>query len=274
MHDRRVLGGGEQGQVIVEQAIILPMMVFLILGIVQLSMLQHARIATEYAAYNAARSGIVYNGDVDKMERAAFFSVLPTLGRSDNWGDLFQTVFSKALLAQFGADLADMIGFDILGSMKMVQVEILDHPDPNIGDRLGIVDQQQHLNQQQIDFDDFRTQPAIANQLTVQVKYFYKMRIPFANWMLHYMWMASRADAMAAYGTVAFANPERTILGRRTGIGSHTEILARAAAKSGDDDDLRVVLQYRVAGEYRIPINTHYTMRMQSNLYRTYLEGN
>ena len=259
---------------IVEQAIILPMMVFLILGIVQLSMLQHARIATEYAAYNAARSGIVYNGDVKKMERAAFFSVLPTLGRSDNWGDLLP-VFAKAMLAQFGADLADMMGFDILGSMKMVQVEILDHPDPGIGDRLAIVDQQTHLNKTQIDFDDFRTQPALANQLTVEVKYFYKMRIPFANMMLHYMWMASRADAMAHYGTVAFANPEKTILGRKTGISSHTAILVEAGAKAADDDDdLRVALQYKLLGEYRIPIKTHYTMRMQSNLYRTYLEGN
>ncbi len=273
MHHRDVLRGGEQGQVIVEQAIILPMMVFMILGIVQLSMIQHARIATEYAAFNAARSGIVYNGDVKKMERAAFFSVLPTLGRSDNMGDLMP-IFLKAMLAQFGADLADMMGFDILGSMKMVQVEILDHPMPNIGNRLAIVDAQTHLNKTQIDFDDFRTDPALANQLTIHVRYYYKMRIPFANFMLHYMWMASRADAMAAYGTVAFLNPERTIMGRKTGLSSHNEILARAAARSGSDDDLRVVLQYRMAGEYRIPINTHYTMRMQSNLYRTYLEGN
>lgn len=271
MHQPGDLRRSERGQVIVEQAIILPMMVFLILGIVQLSMVQHARIATEYAAYNAARSGIVYNGDVDKMERAAFFSVLPTLGRSDNWGDLFETVFKKALLAQFGADLADMLGFDILGDMKMVQVAIVPHPDPSVGDRIDVIEQQGHLNQQQIDFDDFRTLPSTANQLTVQVKYFYKMRIPFANFMLHYMWMATRADAMAAYGTMAFLNPERTILGQRTGISSHDEILVRAIGASGDDDDLRISLQYRLAGEYRIPINTFYTMRMQSNLYRSNL---
>ncbi|RMG18026.1 MAG: pilus assembly protein, partial [Deltaproteobacteria bacterium] len=72
----------ERGQVIVEQAIILPVMVFLILGIVQLAMIQHARICTEYAAFNAARAGIVYNGDPDMMERAAFLSLMPTYGRS------------------------------------------------------------------------------------------------------------------------------------------------------------------------------------------------
>jgi len=247
----------------------------LILGIVQLSMVQHARICTEYAAFNAARSGIVYNGDPDMMERAAFLSIIPTLGRSDNWGDLFKTFFSKAILAQFGADLADMMGFDILGSMKMVQVEILDHPDPQVGNRIAIIDKQRHLHKKQIDFDDFRTAPAIANQLTIHVRYYYRMRIPFANWMLHYMWMASRADAMSMYGGLSFINPEKTVLGQRTGLMSHTGILGSAAAKAGNgDDELKVALQYRLAGEYRIPINTHYTMRMQSNLYRTYLEGN
>lgn len=268
----------ERGQVIVEQAIILPMMIFIVLGIVQLAMVQHARICTEYAAFNAARSGIVYNGDVKKMERAAFLSIIPTLGRSDNWSSLFNTFFKKALLAQFGADLADLLGFDILAGMKMVQVTILPHPNPGIGDRLRVVNQQQHLNRKQIDFDDLRTRPALANQLTIRVRYYYQMRVPFANWMLHTMWLAAHVDAMNLYGggALRFVTPEWTPGGFRTGVSSNTLIVGKSVSKMGSDpqDPLRVVLQYRALGQYRLPINTYYTMRMQSNLYRTYLEGN
>ena len=58
----------------VESAIVMPLMVFIILGVIQLSMIQHARIMTEYAAYNAARAGIVWNGDPWVMENAAIIS--------------------------------------------------------------------------------------------------------------------------------------------------------------------------------------------------------
>lgn len=254
----------EEGQVIVEQALVLPMMVFLILGIIQLAMIQHARIATEYAAYNAARSGIVYNGDPKMMERAAFLSLLPTFGRADDLTAIGPTLF-RAAATQLGSDLADALGLDLLTNVKMVQVEILDHPTV---DRMAIMDQQRHLNKQQIDFDDWRTQPAIANQLTVHVRYYYKMVVPFANWFLQYMWLAQRTGTMSvAYGGkgVAFLNPKTRFQNKS----SHAEI-KKAALMLGDDESI-AVMAYRAKGDYRIPINTFYTMRMQSNLYKAYL---
>jgi len=67
-----------RGQAMVESAIVIPLMTFLILGIVQLTMMQQARIMTEYAAFNAARAGIVWNADRIIMENAAIISLLPT----------------------------------------------------------------------------------------------------------------------------------------------------------------------------------------------------
>ena len=51
----------QRGQALLETVIVLPIMIFLILGALQLMMVQHGRIMTEYAAYNAARAGVVHN---------------------------------------------------------------------------------------------------------------------------------------------------------------------------------------------------------------------
>jgi len=73
----------ETGQVMVETAITMPVMIFLVLGGLQIMMLQHGRIMTEYAAYNAVRAGIVNNGDWGVMQNAAVIGSLPLYARTD-----------------------------------------------------------------------------------------------------------------------------------------------------------------------------------------------
>jgi Flp pilus assembly protein TadG len=41
---------GDEGQAMVEAALVLPLMTFLVVGVIQLVMIQHARALTEYAA--------------------------------------------------------------------------------------------------------------------------------------------------------------------------------------------------------------------------------
>src|SRR2546430_15323235 len=55
--------GGEGGQAMVEAAFVLPLTVALILCTIQITQLQQARVLVEYAAFNAARAGIVQNGN-------------------------------------------------------------------------------------------------------------------------------------------------------------------------------------------------------------------
>ena len=81
----------ESGQAAVESALVMPMMVFIVLGIIQLTMIQHARIMTEYAAFNAARAGIVWNGNNERMHDAAIMSLLPTMGRTDSLVEVGKT---------------------------------------------------------------------------------------------------------------------------------------------------------------------------------------
>lgn len=245
----------ESGQVIVEQALIMPMMVFLILGIVQLTMLQHARIIADYAAFNAARAGAVYDGNVTQMERAAYLSVIPTMGRSDDFSH-WATLALKATLQQALGDLLKKLSLPGLKDAQIISVEIL-NPKPDVF-QTPIA---HHLNYKQIDFDDIRSKAAKANLLSVHVRYMYKMRVPFANWMLQTMWFAARLPGMLKmmHG-ISFVSPNRS-------IGKSKNIAMMALG--GNLKEMRMVAVARQAGYYYFPINTYYTMRMQSNLYKS-----
>ena len=91
-------GSGESGGAAVEAAIILPAMLVLLLCAIQIAQLQQARVMAEYAAFNAARAGIVQNGNngadgtSGPMHDAAVLSILPTYGRTDGF-----TALTRAL---------------------------------------------------------------------------------------------------------------------------------------------------------------------------------
>src|SRR5918998_1727054 len=85
------VSGRESGQVAVEAALIMPLMVFMALGLIQLTMIQHAKLMTEYAAYQAARAGIVWNGNNERMHDAAIIALLPTIGDTSDVGKLALT---------------------------------------------------------------------------------------------------------------------------------------------------------------------------------------
>ncbi|MBL8950496.1 MAG: pilus assembly protein, partial [Myxococcaceae bacterium] len=86
-----VVRRAERGQTAIEAALVMPLMVFLTLGILQLTMLQQARLMTEYATYQAARAGIVWNGSNERMHDAAVMALLPTMGNTENASKLAET---------------------------------------------------------------------------------------------------------------------------------------------------------------------------------------
>src|SRR3954466_9391352 len=83
---------GESGQAVVEAAIVLPAFLCLLLCTIQLTQLQQARLLLEYAAFNAARAGIVRDAESGAMREAAVFSILPSWGRTDSWEALLRTL--------------------------------------------------------------------------------------------------------------------------------------------------------------------------------------
>jgi hypothetical protein len=111
----------------IESAIVIPLMTFLILGVLQLAMIQHARIMTEYAAFNAARAGIVWNADPWIMENAAIVSLLPTyenLGKDAGMHDpmaMIKRIVMRALLYQVNRQLPAAVDLIRNGTDQVIQ---------------------------------------------------------------------------------------------------------------------------------------------------------
>lgn len=274
-----IRANSESGQAMVEAAIVMPLMVFIILGVVQLSMIQHARIMTEYAAFNAARAGIVWNGDPWVMENAAIISLLPTyegLGDEMGLGDaarMARAIGQRALLYQVNRRMSgwarEMLSGPISNAIRrafggdgpnVVQVTVLNPTREDFGDE-----------SQELDFDDIGTDARAvelreANRLTIEVRYLYVMRVPFANWVMHHAWLSQRSG-IQLHG--AIWNPQADSPGETGFSGDDVEATYTEIRRGlrGDDDIIRDVATAGREGAYIIPLYATYTMRMQSNLF-------
>lgn len=295
----------ESGQAMVESAIVIPLMVFLILGMIQLVMIQHARIMTEYAAFNAARAGIVWNADKIIMENAAIISLLPTyegLFKESDLGNpmqMLKRILQRALLYQVNRRLPQAIDLLKNGAGQVIEKipigsqgqqvlnehkdELLDRAEEMADqalqkaitgalgggdDRLVTVNilnpTQGDFGQRgrEIDFDDYDRRD--VNRLTVEIRYLYLMRIPFANWVIHQAWMAGNAGKRL-YG--AIWNPQEDAPGE-TGF----QTVAPVTANSFGDPLMDKLEGLAGQGIYMVPLSASYTMRMQSNPYKQSLQ--
>ena len=249
----------EDGQAIVEAAIVLPAFIFLVLLALQLMQLQQARLLTEYAAFAAARAGIVMNGDNGKagldgpMHDAAALAILPSFGRTDGLAALGRTFLrfetQQRILRPFG--------------LSQVRVYVRNPIAADFG-ALG-----QHLDGQEIDFDDVRPAAAEATLLSLQVRYLYEMRVPFANKLIQTIWMAAKAGFLTRWGGADWTGPR---LGPANGPAAVAISRALASSRTvgdGTPEGIRLggLVAAGLAGRYFLPLEAFYTMRMQSNPY-------
>ncbi len=252
------------GQALVEMAIVMPTMIFFILGIVQLALMEHARLMLEYAAFTAARAGAVWNADKTLMEDAAVFVLTPTFGISAENGGLGTQVNRADDAAHFAVTYGVFQELNALSNPllpKLVTVDVLNPTQESLG------------SQTEVDFDD-PAQRALT-QLTIRVRYYYNLRIPYANWIIWEAYMGANAGMLIARRVDGwYYEPS----GQAGGIGGVTVdkraglAMVGFAAKapnacytnigSGDMTALAILAQ---ANTYLIPMVTTYTVRMQSN---------
>jgi hypothetical protein len=248
--------------VAVEAALVMPLFVFLILGILQLGLTSQARVMAKYAAYRAARVGAMHHADPKAIEAAAIFHLMPVLvGASDV---IRPTNDAGAVAMKF--PLATTWDNQVAG-MKQVKAVIC---GPVRGEFTGSGGQQSigradqnELNGQgsanEVDFDDPAVQSPPANfyagtegannlrrfnrmRLRVQIQWLYRMPIPFANWVI----------TKAYLGT---AMPSVLMMPKgNNGKFSHFKQYSS-------------VRQANLAKVYVVPINVSYAFRMQSNLF-------
>lgn len=255
----------ESGQAVVEAAIVLPLFIAAILGILQLALLQQARLLTEYAAFQAARAGVVWQGDPRKMKDAAIFSLAPTAcptkvpavgalcaGRKTDSEWARQAAAIAALQALSQADELIFPG---------VHVHILNPWWPAHGDLFKV-----GLGQDELDFDtlpanglssnaDEAARVRSANILTLQVQYWFELKIPFVDRMIWEAWRLLRKAKGFDDDEINRGDGYRLVRDE-----SFFAATAAAAAPIG-------------SRAYFIPLVAHHSMRMQSNFAARHIRG-
>ena len=305
------MGLQARGQAILEAVVVLPLFIFIVLGILQLTQIEQARLMTEYAAFSAVRAGVVWNGSNERMRDAALVALLPTFGRTDSAGELEQTWLREKVTDEqisalpWGAAPRAVSGTPLDG---MVRVDPIAPPS---SDELGrIWNLPGGDDWEELDFDGAYTYPEArglsrhfdtferpdarddsqelyrrANVLSIRVRYWYELRIPVANWFLFVCWYASQANA-----PLRGAVDRPTLDGSATAVNRQGDLqgLERLAPGIANQRGLptasppEIELLWRLstgqaslgtgnARRFFIPLSATYSLRMQSNFYRRWL---
>lgn len=257
----------------VEAALALPVVVMLGLGVVQLGLLQQARLLVQYAAFAAGRAGVVQGANNARMHGAARLALLPLLGRAESWKAAAASwpevrqrdLAMHALLRDARAPglpplleasgLAGLVRVDVLSPAVSRAVgeawnvaggpawEELDFDLPDsYPEAPGLKDAFQRFTRplgEEPDQDALRA----ATLLTVRVRYLHELKIPLANWAVFTCWLASHPAGLEEPGGFPTTPGE-------------LEVLARLA---------------REERRYFLPLSATYTLRMQSNVQRWWL---
>lgn len=157
----------EKGVAATETAITIMTFLLLILGIMQITLVINARLLMNYAAYSAARAGIVHNGDITKMQQAAAVALAPMLSNDKS-------------LPSLGLGYGKAHALLALGLLK---VQII-----SSGKQRFKPGYRKRFFPALTRYRNLRTAEEVAqmqeNLLTVRVTYFYPLKIPLINAIL------------------------------------------------------------------------------------------
>lgn len=303
----------DSGQAAVESAMVMPLMVFMCLGIIQLTMMQHARILTEYAAYQAARAGIVWNGNNERMHDAAIMALLPTMGRTDSflkvgktWGkaQIYDTALAQ-LSWGGGIVPSTFNGANLFGFVRVDTINPAYFSPIN-----NIWKLRDGVNWKELDFDGADAYPEVpdlerkiakffnlplpdnteevyrkSTVLSIRVRYWYEMRVPFANWVIFISWFASNADVVL-HGAIDRSTLRNQNMMNRDGSVASLGFLGKGVYHQkgyatvyypemlvlwGLANGSIPLLSGLVGRRYFFPLNATYSMRMQSNFHRKWI---
>jgi hypothetical protein len=249
------LGGQARGQAALEAALTLPLILLAALGIVQLALLQQARLLLGAAAFGAVRSGVVWGGDPQRMRDAARFTLLPLLEAPTD-GAALTRAFEKS--EQLDAALAPYF------REGWIRVEVLaptsaDFPRDETGRVLP-----------ELDPDALRPGKP-PPEVRVRVRILCPLRLPWVNKAVFLGYFAARAHQILSFPLVGTpfspegldANARGVTLEDGLPLVSHEELeLLWAISKRGLGEGLP---------RYFIPLSATYRLRLQSSFQARFL---
>lgn len=230
----------------VETAIVMPLFVFILLGILQLSLMHQARLMTKYAAYKAARSGSIGNAKMLRMEKAALAVLLPFV----NHGSGRVVAYKTRTASDFAISWLQAQA-NTENGLKHVEVTICGPTKKLLRETSGQANE--------YSFDDPATSAAPARtsykhfdrtRLAVQVTFNYRMVIPFANMLI---WAITYGEEQADTLWLTRTGPDK--------------LQNRNSGQLAADKQAKNLKSLASQGIYVLPIRADWMMRMQSNLF-------
>ena len=295
---------GQQGQAMVEFIIVFPVLIFLILGALQLMLIQHARIMTEYAAFAAARAGVVHSANWNAMRNAATLAALPLYGRTDTLPNLTlswlkveavqqATSQSEMGVAAVQSLVTSLLGTDVSGvapTLSLVEVYVT---SPNTTTFAQSASWQQARskdalaidaagplvypdNNKEVDFDDpdlvFQTPDAA--RLALQTRVLFPLQIPIVNQVIFDLY-AAQVLLTAVLGGSSLADWENQTARLQSGIDLASAVATAPGPGGGLTGDAQWLLELltlraigQTTGVYLLPLRASYAMHMQSNAFQ------
>jgi TadE-like protein len=295
-----------RGQALVETLIVIPIVLFVILGALQLMLVQHARVMTSYAAYAAARAGIVNDANWNVMRNAALVASLPLYGRTDGLGEFLRTWGKVKAAAEIteavdtGAATLERLAESLLGvsveglaqDVSLIELRVktpadlferarewrdeLDGEGPPAAGALAHPDDGREL-----DVDDPRLierHPELG-RLVVELRLLYPLRIPLVNKLMFELWLAqSLLGAREVNSSFTDWLRFRARLEGGASAGSYLDDAVRTQTGEGPLDDFFTTSQWvkelrtlRTVAErhglYLVPLHASYAMQMQSSWF-------
>lgn len=261
---------GRRGQAAVETALVMPLTIFMLLGIMQVALLTQARAMAKYAAYRAARAGAMHNACKDPMVHAAMAALVPVTALHDrmlqaNSGASFlvsyQLLKSTNRYLGPGVLAGDIVDVRICGPLESYF---------QAGETPGV-----DGSTNEFDFDDPQINIAASvssgettgakllrgferTKLKVQVKFNYRMTIPFADAVIHRIWLGERASRSL------FLTDKTDTVKDSIGSGGNQPVKLGRPPPAESTGALRTAAR---AGAYVIPIYASYSLRMHSNFF-------
>jgi hypothetical protein len=223
----------QTGQVEVETAIVLPMVVFLLLGLLQMGLLQQARLFAEYAAYKAVRTGALQNLDQDAMERAAVAAALPILSFGKNGGEVLAITSTPTDWVKKWMRFLPNRMFDAMG-MKYAEVVLC---GPKRSDVPGTYSSDGDGNVVPFDNPEVAGRSGKGTHIRLELTLNYRLVVPFADYVIHRMWLNKDI----------------------------TDVLRVDQNRSGMPKIDRYSLIADTMGVYIVPIRAQYSMKLMSD---------
>ena len=252
----------QSGQAMVETAIVMPLFIFIVLGLIQMTQVFQTRSMLKYAAYRAARAGAMHSMDVKKMEKEALIALSPvisTLGyikAPDQPLEVLAYHEIASLLNSVVSAIGSLFDFSVL------KVVVCGPLKPWLSNG-KYYNYDGKTSAGEVDFDDPRNtydNPDLSRlhswdgkradelemfertKLRIQVQYNHRLIIPFANWVIYKISTGRKVmEELRLNGKIG------TIEGVVNSI--PVSILDLAAA----------------IGVYFLPMYANYAFRMQSN---------